>query len=720
MSLKLGFEKASKVVKSLITGEEGVETAQDALLKDEDSRQAIKERFEKEIIIDIQNKYNTRRTARQPLELVWRLCVNFYNGNQFTRIDPMMNDIVEIPLFAEWEERGVFNEIAPNIETRFAILSKRKNNLKTRPASSSSQDRTSAKISNKILASTRMRLDMGELQQVANLISGTFGSAVWKTLWDTSKGNVIGYIESDIDDSEMNDLTMASYENELLGLNCKKVYQEIRNGDVVSTVHSPFEIFPENISKTVKENQRVMHVALMNPEDVFEKWGVIEDGKEHTTFKILDSDSLNYGGGISGRSYGQLLGTTKINNCVRVYEENEMPSPRYPQGRLIICTDNNLLYYGPLPEPLGENGEYIQPFDVQQSLKTDGFFGKSFIERMVPLQERYNAIKNRKQDYLNRVSIGVIEAQEGALVDKDYYLQHGIAPGEIVEYAVGYDRPQYMAMPDLPEEMYREEQNLLSALDRYSGVSQLAKQSVTPSNLVSGVAIAGLAEQDDTRIGLEAENIKNCLCSVAKKWLILYHNNVKFERMVKDLGRSDEFEVASFIGSDITSFDVFVESEPEASDTLSQRRQKVIELLNSGLFNDTETGNITNEGRIKVFEMLELGNWEDFVDADDAQQRKAERENNAMIAGDIATIREFDDDILHISKHNNFRLYAEYEEATQKNPDIDALFERHVDEHIEALRSKAAAEQQMALTATPTIPTAEGTALEGQEPTVQA
>ena len=165
--------------------------------------------------------------------------------------------------------------------------------------------------------------------------------------------------------------------------------------------------------------------------------------------------------------------------------------------------------------------------------------------------------------------------------------------------------------------------------------------------------------------------------------------------MVKEIGRNNEFEIEQFVGSDLTSFDVFVESEPESSDTLSQRRQKVVELLNGGLFNDPETGNITPEGRAKVFEMLDLGDWESFVEADDDQKRRAQRENNAMITGEPATIAEYDDDIIHISVHNNFRLKAEYEDYVRKTPELDAIFEAHVNEHIAALQRKTEAEQMM-------------------------
>ena len=107
------------------------------------------------------------------------------------------------------------------------------------------------------------------------------------------------------------------------------------------------------------------------------------------------------------------------------------------------------------------------------------------------------------------------------------------------------------------------------------------------------------------------------------------------------------------------------------------------------MFNDTTTGNITNEGRIKVFELLEFGNWEDFIEADDAQQRRADRENNIMLIGNRPQIRSFDDDVIHISKHNNFRLRAEYEEALQEHPEIDELFEQHVNDHLYNLQIKS-------------------------------
>jgi hypothetical protein len=235
-------------------------------------------------------------------------------------------------------------------------------------------------------------------------------------------------------------------------------------------------------------------------------------------------------------------------------------------------------------------------------------------------------------------------------------------------------------------------------MDRLSGVSQLIKQSTTPTGVTSGIGIAGIQEQDDTRIGLEAENIKNCLTNIGKKWMILYRNNVKFGRIVKDIGkgRNGEYEASQFIGDDLTSFDVYIDVEPEAADTLSQRRQKIVELLNAGLFNDPETGKLSREGRAKVFEILDLGDWESFTDSENNHQARAIRENGAMVVGNRAYIKDYDDDIIHIACHNDFRLKAEYDDAVAENPQIEELFNAHVNEHLASLQEKSQVEQMNA------------------------
>ena len=123
------LEKFKNVVQAFIEGDPTTSMAGMAL-EDEDTKEYVRHEFEQGVISDIKKKFDDRKRQRQHLELQWRLNINFYNGDQFTFIDNITHDIRETPFYTDWEERNVFNEIAPNMETRYAFLSKRKNQMK--------------------------------------------------------------------------------------------------------------------------------------------------------------------------------------------------------------------------------------------------------------------------------------------------------------------------------------------------------------------------------------------------------------------------------------------------------------------------------------------------------------------------------------------------------------------------------------------------------------
>ena len=63
----------------------------------------------------------------------------------------------------------------------------------------------------------------------------------------------------------------------------------------------------------------------------------------------------------------------------------------------------------------GDDKKRDFPLTRQVCIEHPGcFWGISIIERLIPIQRRYNAVKNRKQEYLNRITIGVVDMEEGA------------------------------------------------------------------------------------------------------------------------------------------------------------------------------------------------------------------------------------------------------------------------------------------------------------------
>lgn len=70
-------------------------------------------------------------------------------------------------------------------------------------------------------------------------------------------------------------------------------------------------------------------------------------------------------------------------------------------------------------------------------------YGKNgLVDLLVPLQREYNAIKNRRTEYFNRATIGVMVVEDGS-VDVDDLQEEGIAPGKVIIYRQGSQAPRY-------------------------------------------------------------------------------------------------------------------------------------------------------------------------------------------------------------------------------------------------------------------------------------
>ncbi len=167
-----------------------------------------------------------------------------------------------------------------------------------------------------------------------------------------------------------------------------------------------------------------------------------------------------------------------------------------------------------------------------------------------------------------------------------------------------------------------------------------------------------------------------------KQWLRLYKQYAHGSRILRLVGKNNVVEVLEWSGTDIQSDDVVVEPYSALAESPAQRRQMVHELLAAGLFADPDTGKITKEMRSRIFEMIDMGNWESGDDDDALHLTKAERENLRMADGHKAVAVDYDDHILHISRHNKFRLTVDYEASAHQ---LDAQFSEHVQEHVQFL-----------------------------------
>ncbi len=596
-----------------------------------------------EIVSEVKQDFEQRRQKRRPVELAWRLNMNFLMGNQYASVTPT-GDIDDYGRQYYWQEREVYNHIAPIVETRLAKLTRVKSGVSIRPKTSDECDVQSAKFSTAILQSIMEENGFSALLQKANGWAETCGSAFYKIAWNNEKGK-------------------------RFLLDGKPVY----DGDVDITVCPPFEIYPENLQiENLQDQPSIIHAKAYSVDDVRRIWNIDVKGADVNVF-TLDKTGVTGGFGYTA-SVPKIVDEVR-HDAVIVIEKYEKPSAKFPDGRLIIVAGDRLVHVGDLPYVNGEGGKRQYPFIKQNSLDNVGvFFGSSVIERIIPVQRAYNALKNRKHEFLNRLSMGVLATEDGS-VDTDQLEAEGLAPGKILVYRQGSNPPALLNPGSIPHDFYLEENRLLEEFTMISGVSELMKYSQIPENVTSGVAISMLIEQDDTRISVTADNIREAVREAGKQILRLYKQFAKSRRLRSIAGENGELEMLYFGASDLTSDDLVFDTENELVETPSSRKNMVLELLNLGLLTD-ENGRYSERTKCKILETLGFGNWENSRDISELHLKKAQRENRAF--GEREVVPDaFDDHEIHIEEHTKFMLSPDFDSDTKMKETISAHVNKH-------------------------------------------
>lgn len=656
--------------------------------------------FEEDLVAFVEKEYKRRQDERRPYEVQWRLNLAMFEGNQYLDINTASWNLEEQPILYDWQEREVFNHIAPNIETRIAKLKRMRVIPKVRTSGSTDrEDVHSAKIGTQLLKNNYNDRKIRDKQAEEILWLELCGTVFRKHIWNPDLGRVIGV-------RSLNQEGMAEDADALgdsveapgpAGEAAAGDLIEVREGDQEIVVVPPQEIYPDSsYCRSMDDCRSLIHAKAFHTDDIKEIWG-IEVSTEKAEAEKLQRMML----GLGGLGYGQggfMLHPVKMEDHAIVKEYEEKPSKKYPQGRLIIVAGGKLLHSGPMPYMVDDDGKPGFPFSMVSCLDRPGvFWGKTVLERLIPIQRRYNALRNRKAEYLNRCAIGQWTVEEDA-TDIDKLEQEAGMPGAIHVYSRGSAPPRMVDNPTLPASFETEEHTLLNEFTILSGISEVSRQSGAPPGVKSGVALALVQEQDTSRLSNTAENIERFNIASAKIQLRLFKQYVNAPRTLTATGKNDVAEVIDWIGNDLRSENIYVDSIDALTESIAQKRQMVFDLLGTNLLVDPETGRMDKEMRSKVLDMIEMGEWENAGDMESLHISKAERENKAMEQGQMQEPVDYDEHILHISVHNRFRLTVDYETLKMQIPGIEQVFEAHINMHMMYLQQTAQmmAESQMA------------------------
>ena len=607
-----------------------------------------RDEFEKEYVAEVLEDFRARQLDRKIYETKWQMNINYYIGNQYCVVDGK-GDVVDNYKQYMWEEREVYNHIAPIIELRLSKLSKVRPTLNVVPFSDNVDDVSSAKVSKKILTAQTYENMVSKILQEGTMWSEICGTCLYKIGWNNTKGKVVG--------------------KDTLG-------KSIHEGDIEISVVTPFEIYPDsNTYSNIEDCASIIHARTLHKDIVKNIWGVEVEGKNIDVYTLDVTPKMMHG----NNAYNN-MGKKVKKDHVLVIEKYEQPSISLPEGRLSIIAGDRLVYIGDLPYINYAEGKRGFPFVKQvANIIPNSFWGQSIIERLIPIQKSYNVLKNRKHEFLNRLSMGNLAVEDGS-VDIDNLEEEGLMPGKVLVYRNGSTAPRMLSTGSVPIDFQYEENQLLNEFIEISGVSDLISSKNISGNM-SGVALQLLIEQDEVRLLSSAENLKIAVLKMAKMVLRLYKQYATFPHTTRLVGKNGSVELMYWQGSDLATEDVVFETEYELNQSLAQKRSSIMEVYNAGLLHD-EDGKLSNGMRHKILSELGFDIWENSMDEKRLQAGQAEKEN-AMLVTDskMPEPSEIDDHEAHITEHTCFVLSNDYLIQERNNPALRQTMLNHIKTH---------------------------------------
>lgn len=626
-----------------------------ALPAEEDERK----RFIAALVKETEEDFNRRRMARLPYERQWELNMNYLKGNQYCDVN-MRGEIECEEREYFWQNREVFNHIAPITETRLARFSRISPVISVRPASDDDEDVSGAALAEKLISAAFEKADVSGAVKRATVWSETCGSGFYKVLWNENGGAKVG--EADGND--------------------------IYEGEISVSAVSPFEIFPDNLfADGFAGCASVIHARAMTVSEIKRVYGEVVAGGDTDVYTLNFTAATSGAGavanGYSGNKSALGIGAKEgsyLSDSAVVIEKFERPSDEFPCGRVITVAGGKLLYYGELPYLNGVAGSRTFPFVKQDGISSAGnFFGTSVVERLIPVQRAYNAVKNRKHEFINRLSMGVMTVEDGS-VDVEDLEREGVPPGKILVYRQGATAPEMMKEFSMPADFKDEEEKLLAEFVVISGVSDVS--SSARSNMVSsGTALEILVEQDNERMLLPAEEIRKSYIGIARFIVRLYAQFSAGIRRIRYSDSSERTKVLYADGSALSSDEVYIENENELLYSQSAKKDTVLKLYESGLLAD-DGGVIRPATKEKVLALLGYKDLDYGKGIPRLHEEKAQKENKILVKKAIGT-DEVDDDEVHIDEHVRYVL-CEYD-------DLEEGARERIYEHIKLHREKIAA-----------------------------
>lgn len=656
------------------------------------AKNSKQEDFNNKVIEWTKSAHMRCRTMRQQIERQWYINLAFYIGKQNVAVIPISSASsaatgvrLYIPPAPYYRARPVINRIRPIIRTELAKLTAQKPTATIVPATGEDKDTAAAQAGEQIWDSVYRGKKIKNTFKQTMLWTLTCGNGFMKTYWDP-----------------------------------QKIDREGNQGDFTYENVTPFHLFvPDMMAQEIEDQPYVIHIQTKSPE-----WVKLHYPNIKAQPNVMEAnDVLN-------DSFLNLVGAADFRkNAILCYEVWVKPGQVdfMPNGGMYTIIADQIVQ-------MVEGNPYLHqqyPFVKFEHLPTGRFYADSVVNDLIPIQREYNRTRGQMIEAKNRMAHPQLMAAEGSIDASKINTE----PGQVILYKLGFPPPQPLPLQNLPAYVVQEAERLLLDFEDISGQHQVSKGQVPPG-VTAATAISFLQEQDESMLSTTFGSIEEGFEKIGYQTLCYVKQYWDTPRIVKVVGRDNQFNVITFQGSDLRdNTDIRVEAGSALPTSKSAKQALLMDLMGQG-FIPPEKG----------LELMEVGGVQRLYEEIQIDSAQATRENMKMSAvtdqmmeqylmtfiGEpdpmtgqpslvdpntgqplvdlmtgqpmppplIVPVNSYDNHQIHIQVHNNFRKTQEFENF---EPRIKALFEEHVNQHM------------MALSMMPGAPSPENMPPEGEE-----
>lgn len=273
-------------------------------------------------------------------------------------------------------------------------------------------------------------------------------------------------------------------------------------------------------------------------------------------------------------------------------------------GRHCITIENCTL----LSEPYER--DYFPFIIMRWSRKLLGFFGMGLGEELLGIQIEINKLLRDIQSAQNLACVPRVLIESGSSVVEDH-INNKI--GSIVKYTG--TKPDIVTANAMPSELYNHLETLFNKAFSITGISQLSASSQKPAGLNSGVALREYQDIETERFALVSQHYEDCFIQLGEQIIDLASElaelNPQLSITVPGSNLIEEIKWKDIkVGQDQFLLQLYPASLLPTQP--AGRLQKVQELLQSGMINQTTAKALLDFPDIEDAMDMELAAWNDI------------------------------------------------------------------------------------------------------------